>query len=238
MTNERPAEKGPETGLAAELTRELGPAPEALEKPLDWAGREQEELVQAAAAAAPEEDPSFWQKAGRKIRSRVVVTGLAMATLMPMLAPSAEAGERGSGWRKAGTIVSIAAGVGERILAQREYEHVQKARRMEFQLRMLENEGERIVRRAQMVNERLTDMQMRLDGEKNENRRNYLEQNVRRLELEKENLKERAVEIDAQVAKLGPAFQKEADAAGKSGLFRELAQIAGSAGQQMRWGGY
>ena len=220
------------------LENELGQTPESLEMPVKWAGHEQEELAQAAVQAAPEEDPTFWQKAGRKVGSRIIMTGLAVATLMPMLAPTAEAGERGRNWRRAGAIVSILGGVGERVMAAKQYEHERRAERMGYHLRMLQNEGENLLHRMQMLNERQADLEEKLNFEKRDERRERLEYELHRVELAKDGLRDRAAQIDGQIARLGPAFQKEAEAAGKAGLFRQIADIAGSEGQRMRWGGY
>ena len=236
----QPIEKAPTIELDAKeaLENELGQTPESLEVPVRWASQEQEELAQAVAQAAPEEDPTFWQKARRKVGSRIIMTGLAMTTLMPIVAPTAEAGERGRNWQRTGTIVSILGGVGERVMAAKQYEHERRAERMAHHLRMLQNEGEDLLRRMRRLNEHQTRLEERLGSDKNEERRKRLQGELHRIEIAKDGLRQRAAQIDREIKDLEPALDEEARAANKAGLFADIADIARGEGQRMRRGGY
>ena len=65
-----------ELDIERALEAELGKTPEGMEKPVEFAAKEQEELSEAAVAGVTEEDPALQQRAARKFRARIVATGM------------------------------------------------------------------------------------------------------------------------------------------------------------------
>lgn len=211
--------------VAQELEARLGPIPEQLEQLVRWASQEQLELSTRAEENTGE-GVDRWKRVRGKIATRIIMTGLAMATVMPMMTSSAEAGERGRNWRRAGSIVSIVAGVGERVLEHKQDEHRRKARNLEYQFRMLEREASSLVHRIERTSDRLITLKARLAQETREHRKNTIQEDIDRLSMEKSFLIERVVEIDGQIRELGPELEQEIESAGKAGLFADIADIA------------
>ena len=189
-----------EPSLSVVLENELGPAPEELEQTLEFTDKEPNALVNATADKAGT-NPNSWRIARRKVCSRLVVTGLAIATLMPMMVPEAQAGERGRRWGKQRTSISLLAGlVGESVFAHKEREHMRNVRDMSSQLRRLETNGERIVRRMDRLQKGRESLEDKLILETDERHKEQIRNSIKEAEEAIEYLQKQTRDIDAEIS--------------------------------------
>jgi len=235
----QPRQESPEQVTAPDLRERLmaveGSMPESLERPVRWA---QEEIT-ALAAAVPEKSGDDAQQFVRRrswVRAHVVATGIALATMAGIATPKAEAGEKGDGWRRAGGIISVVAGVGERVMAHKQDEHLRRGGAMEYQIRMLEIEAEGLLRRYERLAKELNDIQDRRDFEKREDRQERLSWQLSGVSRHMDDVRQRVLEIQAQIKALGPQAEKELRAGAKSGMWADIANIARGTGDRMRYG--